>query len=224
MMLSLSYREMKDYVLLQMNHFFPDNQNLSAREYQEAFDMALERTSYCFSHINMSAYSKNGEVYFDHLNANQYAAFLWFLSNTVWAQFQNERTANKLYCLNRALNSLSCSYEAKMPRVFLLLHIVGTVLGKAEYSDFFVAGHGCTVGAHHGIYPKIGKGVAMLPHSSVIGACTIGDRVSLGVNVQVYERDIPEDTTVYLESTARQISLKKNGKSPWAQHLFKTEI
>jgi serine O-acetyltransferase len=223
MILSLPYGEFKDYVLQQMNHFFPDNQNLAANEYGKAFDIAIERTSYCFSHVNMNTYCNNGETYLDHLHANQYAAFLWFLSNTVWTEFHNKKVANKLYCLNRALNSLSCSYEAKLPRVFLLLHIVGTVLGKAEYSDFFVAGHGCTVGAHHGIYPKIGRGVAMLPHSSIIGACSIGNRVSLGINVRVYKQDVPDDTTIYVESKTGQFC-SQQGRTPWAQHLFNTEI
>lgn len=223
MKLSLPYRDFKDYVLAQMNHFFPDNQYLAANEYGKAFDIAIERTSYCFSHINMHTYWDNGETYLDHLHANQYAAFLWFLSNTVWVEFHNERVANKLYCLNRALNGLSCSYAARLPKVFLLLHIVGTVLGKAEYSDFFVVGHGCTVGAHHGVYPKIGRGVAMLPHSSIIGACRIGDRVSLGINAMVYERDVPDSTTVYVDGSTGSV-YSKPGRKPWAQHLFNVGI
>jgi serine O-acetyltransferase len=223
LILSLPYREFKDYVLLQINHFFPDNQNLTANEYDEAFDIAIERTNYCFSYIDMSSYCRNGEAYLNHLHANQYAAFLWFLSNTVWTQFHNEKVANKVYCVNRALNSLSCSYEAKLPKVFLLLHIVGTVLGKADYSDFFVACHGCTVGAHHGVYPKIGRGVAMLPHSSIIGACSIGSRVSIGVNTTIYERDMPDNTTVYVDGNTGRVC-SKQGRTPWAQHLFNVEI
>jgi serine O-acetyltransferase len=223
MILSLPYGEFKKYVLLQMSHFFPDGQNLPANEYDQAFDRAIDRTSYCFSRVNMDSYFRNGEVHLNHLHANQYAAFLWFLSNTVWTEFHDEGVANKLYCLNRALNGLSCSYEARLPKVFLLLHIVGTVLGKADYSDFFVAGHGCTVGAHHGIYPKIGRGVAMLPHSSIIGACTIGDRVSVGVNATIYERDVPDNTTVYVDGNTGQVC-SRHGRAPWAQHLFNMEI
>jgi serine O-acetyltransferase len=223
MMLSLPYREFKNYVLLQMDHFFPDGQSLPANDYDQAFDMAIERTRYCFSHVNMGSYFRDGEAYLNHLHANQYAVFLWFLSNTVWTEFNDGGVASKLYCLNRALNGLSCSYEASLPRVFLLLHIVGTVLGKAEYSDFFVAGHGCTVGAHHGIYPKIGRGVSILPHSSIIGACTVGDRVSVGVNATIYERDVPDNTTIYVDSATGQVC-SKHGKRPWAQHLFNVEI
>lgn len=223
MNISLKYSEFKDYVLRQMDCFFPDKGVINHQEFDKAFTIAIDRTEFCFQHIAIKAYCNDGVTYLDHLHANQYGAFLWFLSNTVWLETKNERVANKLYCLNRALNSFSCSYEAKLPDIFLLLHIVGTVLGKAEYSDFFVAAHGCTVGAHRGIYPRIGKGVAMLPHSSIIGACSIGDRVSLGANSTVYERDVPDDTAVYVDKdTGRPCS--KRVRVPWAQKLFNVEI
>lgn len=222
MILSLPHREFRDYVLRQMNHFFPDRQRLAVPEVNEAFDIAIERTAHCFGHVNLEGYTRNGEVYLNHLNANQYAAFLWFLSNTVWTVLGNEKAANKLYCLNRALNGLSCSYEAKLPEVFLLLHIVGTVLGKAEYSDFFVACQGCTVGAHHGVYPRIGRGVAMLPHAAVIGACRVGDGVSLGANVMIYEQDVPDGATLYVDQETGRLS-SKQGRVPWANHLFKNQ-
>jgi len=185
--------------------------------------MSVERTDYCFRHVNLESYFCGKQTYLNHLHANQYAVFLWFLSNTIWKEFHNETMANKLYCLNRAINGLSCSYDAKMPRIFLLLHIVGTVLGKAEYSDFFVACHGCTVGAHHGLYPKIGRGVSMLPHSSIIGSCNVGNGVSLGINATIYEQDIPDKTTIYVDSKTGLVR-SKHPMTPWAQHLFNKEL
>lgn len=223
MNLSLEYNEFKDYVLKQMEHFFPDKQILNHHNFIKAFSIALDRTEFCFKHIAIKSYCDNGTTYLNHLHANQYAVFLWFLSNTVWVDLQNDKVANKLYCLNRALNGFSCSYEAKLPNIFLLLHIVGTVLGKAEYSDFFVVAHGCSVGAHHGVYPRIGKGVAMLPHSSIIGKCSIGNRVSLGVNSMSYERDVPDNTMVYVDKNTGQIC-SRQAKAPWVQRLFNVEI
>lgn len=223
MKLSMPYNEFINYVKLQMHHFFPDPSSPVPNHFKEAFDLAIERTHYCFSYVNLESYCSEGQTRLNHLHANQYAVFLWYLSNSVWTEFQDQTTANKLYCLNRALNGLSCSYDAKMPRIFVLLHIVGTVLGKAEYSDFFVAGHGCTVGAHHGIYPKIGSGVAMLPHSSIIGECHIGNRVSLGINASVYEKDVPDNTIVYVDGGTGKVC-SKSSPTPWAQHLFNVVI
>jgi serine O-acetyltransferase len=221
MQLSLPYSDFKNYVLKQIEHFFPDNQSLEQEEFGKVFDIAIDRTEFCFKHVNLKSYCNEGATFLNHLHANQYAVFLWFLSNTVWVETQNEKFSNKLYCLNRALNSFSCSFETKLPKVFLLLHVVGTVLGRAEFSDFFVAIHGCTVGAHHGKYPKIGRGVALLPHSSVIGDCTIGDRVSIGVNVSIYQKDVPDDTTVFVDNNGLGY---KQSTHPWSQHLFNIQL
>lgn len=222
MNLSLKCSEFKDFVINQMAHFFPDSQSPNKREFGKIFTIALDRIDFCFKHINIKSYCVHGTTNFNHLHANQYAMFLWFLSNTVWSETNNEKLASKLYCLNRALNSFSCSYEAKLPEVFLLLHIVGSVLGKAEYSDFFVATHGCTVGAHHGKYPKIGRGVSLLPHSSIIGGCSIGDRVSIGINATIYQKDIPKDTIVYVDS--HHTLCQKPSRIAWAQHLFNVQL
>jgi serine O-acetyltransferase len=223
MILSMPHGQFKAYVLAQLDHFFPDGQHLPPHDFGEAFDRAIERTNHCFLRINLPGYHSQQEARLNHLHANQYAVFLWFLSNTVWTDFHHEPLANKLYCLNRALNGLSCSYEAGLPRVFALLHVVGTVLGKAEYADYFVACHGCTVGAHHGVYPRIGREVAMLPHSSIIGDCRVGNGVSLGANVMVYERHIPDGTTLYLDTETGKLRTRQ-GKAPWAGHLFRTDI
>jgi len=205
-----------------MDNFFPDGQTFKPGAFDKVFDIAVDRTSFCFKHVTMKSYFDRRQTHLNHLHANQYAVFLWFLSNTIWNETQNQALANKIYCLNRALNSFSCSYEAQMPKIFLLLHVVGTVLGKAEYSDFFVAIHGCTVGAHHDKYPKIGRGVALLPHSSVIGDCTIGDRVSLGINTTIYQTNVSADTVVYIDENQKQCM--KPSRKPWVQHLFNVTV
>jgi serine O-acetyltransferase len=222
MNLSLPSSEFKEYVLKQINLFFPDNQTPKPHEFTKLFDSAIDRTEFCFKHINMEPYNHKGLTLLSHLHANQYAVFLWFLSNTVWLETHDKILANKLYCLNKALNGFSCSYEAKLPNIFLLFHIVGTVLGKAEYSDFFVAMQGCTVGAHHGKYPKIGKGVSLLPHSSVIGDCSIGDRVSIGINTTVYQQNIPNDTVVFVDNN--HALCQKPSRKAWAQQFFNVQI
>ncbi len=218
MKLSLDYPDFKAYVSRQLDHFFPDSQSFPEKDYANVFDLAVDRTAYCFQHVTLAAYHRNGETHLNHLHSDQYAVFLWFLANTVWRETQNAAVANKLFCLNKALHGVSCMYDTNLPDIFLLLHAVGTVLGKAEYGDFFVAAHGCTVGAHHGKYPRIGKGVAMLTGSSIIGDCTVGSRVSLGINAVVYRKDIADDTVVYLGSDG-QHGYKKTAKC-WAQQLF----
>ena len=84
-----------------------------------------------------------------------------------------------------------------MPDVFMLVHPVGTVLGRASYGDFFVAYQNCTVGAnHHGQYPTFGQGVMLYAGASVIGASLVGDDVTVAAGALVIDSDLPSETVV----------------------------
>ena len=96
--------------------------------------------------------------------------------------------ANKLYCLNKVLHGLDCMYDTQLPDIFLLFHSSGTMLGKAKYSDFFIALHGCTIGSHKGRYPILGKGVSITANSSVIGDCYIGNRCTISTRTTIFQK------------------------------------
>ena len=94
--------------------------------------------------------------------------------------------ADKAYALNKALHALDAFYEVELPDVFAVQHPVGTVLGRATYSDYFICYHNCTVGANlDNDYPAFGRGVVMYGGSRVIGKTVIGDNsfVSTGAIV-----------------------------------------
>jgi serine O-acetyltransferase len=218
MELSLSVSDLKTYVANQLNHFFPDNQRVHFPSEDAAFEQALMRTEYCLQHVTLQSYKKNGQLHLNHLYSDQWAVFIWFLSNSVWRESENETLANKLFYLNKALHGFSCLYNTELPDIFLLLHTVGIVLGKAKYENFLVATQGSTVGAHKGHYPSLGKGVALLPYSSIIGGSVIGDRVSVGIRTSVYLKDVPSDTVVYTSEDG-SIGYKLIGRC-WSQNLF----
>lgn len=219
MKLSLPYQEFSRYVQHQAETFYPDKNKLSRKEFKLAFDFALERVEFCFSHIKSELYCQNGEGYLNHLHSDQYAMFLWFLSNSIWHLLKNDVNANKIFCLNKALNGISCNFTTEMPPIFLWLHTVGTVLGKATYSDYFVACQGCTVGAQKGEYPILGKCVGLLPYSAVIGNSRVFDEVTVGIRSVVYEQDVLFRKIVYTDkSGSLQIREHKNS---WAKTFFK---
>ena len=198
---SLTRRELEDYVSSQLNVFFPDPHHVDLRDYPQGVDLALQRLDHCFMHSALRHYCADGETTFNHLYSDHYVMFLWFLSNTVWREYGPTPVADKLYGLNKYLHGLDCTYATGLPDVFFLFHTVGTVLGKATYGNFFVASHGCTVGSHNGMYPTMGIGVALTAHASIIGGCSIGNRVSVGSNTAIFAQDIPDDTTVYRNET-----------------------
>src|SRR5262245_11220908 len=92
-----------DYVSAQLNTFFPDHIGDTRALIDSGIDDALDRLRPCV-HLNR-VWPKDR---FHYLHSNQYAVFLYFLSNTLWQRKAGENICNKLYCLNKALNALEC--------------------------------------------------------------------------------------------------------------------
>lgn len=222
--ISLPVNELRAYVLHQLNNFFPDNKIPRNEELLfRAFDQALERTEFCFKHVALKAYNHDSITFFSHLHADQYTVFLWFLSNSVWKEFEDEALASKMFYLNKLLNGVMCMYDAQMPDIFLILHGSGTVLGKANYSDFFVCYHGCTVGAIHGVYPVLKKGVAMAPQSAVIGNCIVGPCSTIGNHALLRNQNLDKDHLYYCDASTGQ-AMTRPVENCWAQSFFNVPI
>lgn len=216
MELDLEYNELKKYVSKQLYHFFPDEYFEFNYTYDKLFNEAICRTEYCYKYIKK--FNKNGKTYFNHLNSDQYTMFIWFLSNTIWKETNNYIISNKLFYLNKILHGFSCMYDSDLPDIMYLYHCVGTVLGKAKYSNYFVAAHGCTVGANHGKYPIIGERVAMFPNSSIIGDCKVESNVSVGINATIFEKNIKRNTVIFVDNDGKTL-LKQKQKS-WTENIF----
>lgn len=222
--LSLSSEELKNYALRQLNNFFPDKRSIKNEHlFNKSFTRALERVEYCFQHVALKAYNHEDTVYFSHLHSDQYTMFLWFLSNSVWMEFEDEDLASKIFYLNKSLNGIMCMYDAQMPDIFLIVHGTGTVLGKASYSNFFVCYHGCTVGAVHGKYPTFGVGVALAPHSTVIGSCFIEDHVTIDTQAFLRNKNVKSNSLCYRDGETGQTEIVSLENS-WAQTFFRVPI
>lgn len=219
MELSLSKVDLGKYVSSQLNTFFPDGYSVDINSNsKKGFEWALARVEVCFRPIKLNSYKKNGETFFNHLYSDQYAVFLWLLSNSIWVEHGDSNISNKLFYLNKALHGFSCNYDTNLPNIFMLMHTVGTVLGKASYSDYLIASQGSTVGAQDGVYPTLGKACSLLPYSSVVGACTLGNNVSIGIHASVYKTNVENDTIVFRD-TAGQMR-HKTVQDCWANSIF----
>jgi len=195
---SLEKKNFINYLLLQKRNFFPDNLEIKKDIIENAFSGAIKRYQFCAAHINNKYFRVDDSVILNHLHADQYCMFLYFLSNEFFINGEIA-AAERFYFLNRALNSVDIFYEVELPKVFLLGHPIGTVLGRANYGDFFRVSQGCTVGNNHGIYPVIGKGVAMYANSSIIGNSNIGDYNHISANTTIIDRNTPEDRVIFKE-------------------------
>ena len=123
-------------------------------DYLEA---AYKRALYCFSR-NTNKYFKKGTIDVHH--TGQYAILLCYLARVAFEAGDRE-TADRVYALNKALHGFDIFYEVELPNVFFMEHPVGTVLGRAQYSDRLFLGQNVTVGGNKGCYPTIGENVCL---------------------------------------------------------------
>ena len=198
---TLSKSEIKEYLGAQLEHFFPDKYRFVGIDIDQAMDMALDRVEYCFSHIAVQAYNKNGKPYFQHLHGDQWGIFLYYFSNSLWKISQNRVICDKIVYLNKVLNGCLVTYHAGLPDIFLWSHPLGTVIGNAVYDDYFFCCQNCTIASRtgHGVSkPTFGKGLYLCSGSKIVNLdAKIGDRVIVGAGVTLYENvTIQSDSTV----------------------------
>ena len=198
------------YAAAQVNAMFPDPDPVGPDELAPAVAAALPRLEHCFSHVANKYFFDGERAVFSHLHGDQYAMWLYLLSNALHRQGGAASTCSKLFLLNKALHGVDAFYEVELPSVFLLVHPLGTVLGRGNYSDFFVAYQRCGVGSNNDVYPTFGRHVTMRPGSAVLGACTIGDHCQIATESLVLDRDLP-DHTLYIGGP-KTATLKRQDK------------
>jgi serine O-acetyltransferase len=181
----------------QCNNLFPDGNDVSADALMPAVEAALPRLEHCFSHVENKYFFDGHSAVFNHLHGDQYAMWLYFLANSLYRGGGDAGVCSKLFLLNKSLFACDIFYEVTLPDIFLLVHPLGTVLGRGTYSDYFVAYQRCGVGSNHDIYPTFGKYVTLRPGSAVLGDSTIGDNCQIAAEALVLDRDLP-DNTLYI--------------------------
>lgn len=193
MQLYLSQENLAHYTARQLDNFFPcSNYTSTHQAVVQHLPRVLERIEYCFSRIKNKYYQKDGEVVFSPLMTDQYATFLYLLANTVFEDGQQRELADRIYCLNKALHSLDIFYEVKLPRVFFLVHPLGTVLGRARYGEFLVIYQGVTVGGNLNYeYPEISSKVALFSNSSVLGKSVLNEGALVSARAALMDTEVP---------------------------------
>jgi len=223
MNLSLKREHFIQYVSSQLNNIFPDGNTVNLNEYSSEFDLTIDRLDFCYKKVSYQHYFDGSQTYLNHLHSDQYLMFIWFLSNTIYSKTNDISLANKLYYLNKSLHGFDCLFNTALPNIFLIFHGVGTMLGKASYSDYFVALQGCTIGSQKSSYPIMGKGVSLAAGSSIIGNCDIGDRVSVSANSHLFNVNVESNHVSYYDNLKGGNVVKKS-KTPYAQNFFNINL
>lgn len=80
----------------------------------------------------------------------------------------NGNNAEKFYYLNKILNGVDIYYEVELPSIWWTEHPLGSVMGKAKYSN-----------------------------SKILGKTQIGNNVILSANSYVKDEIIPDNSVVF---------------------------
>ena len=213
MELSLGMECLVHYLKKQLSYFFPDDR--SVQDMDKHTEETFDRIERCFSAVNNHYFRRGGQTYFNHLNSDQYSMFLYFLSNTLYRQQVNIHLCEKLFYLNKALNGIDVFYEVELPDIFLFVHPIGTVLGRAKYSNYFLVSQECTVGAareaevdRSNIYPVLGQYCAMYKGAAVLGNCNVGDNCKISAHSLLIDQDLESDS-IYIGTRLNHV-IKKN--------------
>jgi serine O-acetyltransferase len=159
-------------------------------------DRSLLRAERCFAAIAIPGYrTPAGDARFDPLHGDQFAQFVWLVANSAWQAGDPELAADA-FLLNKAVNGIVCMWDTQMPEIFLWIHTVGTMLGKAEYGDRFVCYQNVTVGTDRGERPSFGTGTILFAGAKVVGGSVIGERTCVSLNSVVIGERIAADTIV----------------------------
>jgi serine O-acetyltransferase len=181
----------------QLDAFIPDGHSVAPADLAVAVPGALARLEYCFIHIDNKYFFNGRQAVFDHLHGDQYAMWLYLLANELHLRAGPATLCKKLFLLNKALHGCDIFYEVALPSVFLLVHPLGTVLGRGEYADFLIAYQRVGVGSNHNVYPTLGRHITLHPGSSVLGRSTVGDHCSIASGSLLLDREL-QPNSVYI--------------------------
>ena len=218
---SLKHKELRNYVSRQLQHFFPDNDS-SDLVSMDLVDEALERTIICFSVINSPIYQDNDMIKFNHLHGDQYASFLYFLSRVAYEKGEDD-VYYKSALLNKSLNGLDLFGHVKMPDHFLLVHPLGTIIGRAKLGDNLVIYQGVTIGGKHREdgeidYPSLGENCVLYANSTVLGKTHLPANTVVGANTFLANYSLNESGKMLVGRLPEYRTLNNKGMKFFLKH------
>ncbi len=115
----------------------------------------------------------------------------------------------KVYQLNKCLHGIDAFYEIELPDISLFVYPIGAVLGKANYSNYFLVYQQCGIGSNHDIYPTLEEYVSLHPGASIIGNCVIEKNSKISAGSLIMDSNLEKDS-VYIGNTLSFVTKKSH--------------
>ena len=161
---------------------------------------ALEQMNKNYSMAASKQRYKDGNMVFDPMYTGTWAIFLYKLSRLLFLE-GNNKEAECIYYLNKVLHSVDWFYQTELPLHFMAEHLLGSVLGRARYSDYLFVYQGTTIGGNRKgdalYYPKVGENVVLYANATVLGNTLIGNNVIISAKTYIINENIPNNCIVF---------------------------
>ena len=199
--------ELGGAVLRQLKSFFPEPPDSDKLFLYDTTEVVIQKCIENFSHSENKYFStaRDGKkvVRFDAYHSIQWMTFLYYLSHELY--LKGSKLCDQVYYLNKIMHSVDLFYAIELPTIWSAEHPLGTVMGRAKYSDGFFFYQGCTVGGTKDkegniYYPELEENVRMYANSSILGRCHIGKNAQIGAGALVKNQDVPDNCTVFGQS------------------------
>lgn len=208
-----------DLVCMQVKNIFTITDN-EICEIEDSFEDALLKCDDNFQLSGNKYFTRQQDVikvpYFNPFHSVEYMIFLYYLAHLIYKKGSTTPICDKLYYLNKMLNSVDLFYAIELPAHFSAEHPVGSVMGRAKYGDNLYFYQNCTVGGVETkdgseVYPVLGDNLLMCANSAILGNCHIGNDVKLGAGAIIKNQDVPNNSLVFGQSPNLIIKNHKNG-------------
>ncbi len=207
-MLTMKFEIPKTQIELQLIHqlenffFVTDDEKQSISKYIESAFAACEE-NFSFSPNKYFWVEMRGAriAKFDPYHSVQYMIFLYYLSNEIYKKGDAGKLCDKIYYLNKMMNSVDLFYAVELPKHFGAEHPLGSVMGRAQYGDNLYFYQNCTIGGTikdgREVYPVLSDNVQLCSYSAILGDCHIGNNVIIGSGTIIKNQDVPNNSIVF---------------------------
>ena len=157
--------------------------------------------------VSRKYYSMSNGIKFNPLNSDHMSMLLYLLSRKIITKLGDSEIADSISYLNRIMHGIDVWHSVELPKNFIFIHPVGTILGKAKYSDFVAVYQGVTVGSSNSNYPTFNGAVILYSNVSILGNCQIGENTIIGANTILIDKNIPPNSSVW---NSKELVIKKH--------------
>lgn len=212
---TLTLDQLCNLLVRQLDASFPDGTSLDRASLARSASIALQRLEHCFASVNNKYFFDGKRAVFDHLHGDQYATWLYFVSNQLYKDGAPQVGCKKIFLLNKMMHGCDIFYEVELPSIFLLVHPLGTVLGRGAYQDYLLAYQRCGIGSNHDVYPSLGRHVTLRPGSAILGNSLIADNVTIAAESLVIDQKIQTNSTYFGNPREHWIRAKAFTENIW---------